>query len=681
VNYVFSWQPFFREMAARLLEFQTRQDELLQILQEIKAQSLPLFALDDSRRGVDPFTVFASFNRGVREGSRVQIAAVWKEKLQIAAPVPHDWSGVPLAENNASWFFDVATRCGPDDVENLWRLARQVINSGPQNLDAGLFETCCRIRCIRHARRGVPPKLTIGLFWLNSDEYLPLDDATTAYLQRHDLPESAATLRAYIELIEAAKARFNQSLPQIVFEAAQRRNPRYWAGGHEWNGKSQLKRFRTHHEWQLQLDGENKASAKRYRALFGQIQPGDEFAIKGCGGAHLRVHYIGWVREVLPESGTIKLEPQPDRPLYRGARPSGPGAGAWPDALLEVKRAADIATLFYGAPNSSLVPVDSGLSTSVDGGLSTAPLNLILYGPPGTGKTYASIERAVEIIEGRNFSSHSEAKARFDILRREGRIGFVTFHQSFAYEDFIEGIRPMLKEGAARYQCHEGIFKQIAKRALKDASRRYVLIVDEINRGNVAKIFGELITLLEEDKRLGAPNELRVALPYSGEEFALPPNLYVIGTMNSSDKSLALLDVALRRRFDFEELRPDFSPQTCQQLSASERKILEELNRRLMVRRDREHRIGHAYFLAGDDFNTVFRRKVIPLLQEYFSNDSEGLRFVLGESGAGRFLPAVPISPDEEGWARTVWQWYFDAGQTLDERESLRLNYGFEAAP
>ena len=506
-------------MAARLVAYENRQDELLEILRTIKAQALPLFSLDGPKapqQAIDPFTVFASFNRGISEANRTKIAGAWREHLRVKAQAPREWDGIPLADNAASWFLDET--CGSGEIANLWHLARQARQHGPHQIDAALFESCSRLTCIAQNKSGVPTKLTSGLFWINPDEYLPLDSSMTAYLKRHNLPHNPQTLADYVALINAARDHFNVSLPQIYFDASLRRDPRYWVGGHEWGGQSQLKRFLTNHEWQMDFP-QDKASARRYQKLFAQIRPGDEFAIKGVGGANLRVHYIGWVREIVPESGTLKLEPQPDRPLYRGARPTGSGAGSWTEALLEVKRPQDIALVFHGTSRpAKATPAGAPSTVETFNEMPDAPLNTILYGPPGTGKTYATIERAVEIIEGRTFANHAEAKTRFDALRREGRIAFVTFHQSLAYEDFIEGIRPVLTgNGAARYECHDGVLKQIALRALeacletprerlsglatrflegkvnarwKIKAPRYVLIIDEINRGNVAKIFG-----------------------------------------------------------------------------------------------------------------------------------------------------------------------------------------------
>ena len=133
----------------------------------------------------------------------------------------------------------------------------------------------------------------------------------------------------------------------------------------------------------------------------------------------------------------------------------------------------------------------------------------------------------------------------------------VTFHQSFAYEDFVEGIRPKLDDEGIGYELRDGVFKRIVNAARENPERRYVLIIDEINRGNIPKIFGELITLIEDSKRLGETDGMSVTLPYSNEEFGVPSNLYIIGTMNTADRSILLLDTALRRRFDFVEMMPD----------------------------------------------------------------------------------------------------------------------------
>jgi len=225
-----------------------------------------------------------------------------------------------------------------------------------------------------------------------------------------------------------------------------------------------------------------------------------------------------------------------------------------------------------------------------------------------------------------------------------GQIEFITFHQSYSYEEFIEGIRPNLDgENELTYSLEKGIFKRVSDRAKLDQDNNYVIIIDEINRGNISKIFGELITLIEPSKRLFTENDehpKKVTLPYSKKRFGVPKNLYILGTMNTADKSIALLDSALRRRFSFTEMLPN-SGVVMNNISIAGievEKLFESINSRIEFLIDKDHTIGHSYFLKIKDNQTVeslasiFKNEIIPLLTEYFYGDFEKIQLVLGEN-------------------------------------------------
>ncbi|HBB3069277.1 TPA: AAA domain-containing protein, partial [Escherichia coli] len=216
------------------------------------------------------------------------------------------------------------------------------------------------------------------------------------------------------------------------------------------------------------------------------------------------------------------------------------------------------------------------------------------------------------------------------------RFAVVTFHQSYGYEEFIEGMRARSDEsGNISYPIEPGIFMRLCQRANADPAHRYAIFIDEINRGNISKIFGELISLIEVDKRAGMPNAMSLQLSYSGDYFSVPANVDIIGAMNTADRSLALLDTALRRRFDFVEMMPDLSLLSGAKVKGIElESLLEKLNSRIEALYDREHTLGHAFFMpvknaldTGDEetafkqLKIAFQKKIIPLLQEYFFDD------------------------------------------------------------
>ena len=309
-------------------------------------------------------------------------------------------------------------------------------------------------------------------------------------------------------------------------------------------------------------------------------------------------------------------------------------------------------------------------------------VNTILYGPPGTGKTYNSIKYAVDTVDTKFNQDGSkvyheyieEYIEKFNELKTIGRIAFTTFHQSYGYEEFIEGIKPNLSDSSDKkdsegdkpnlsdssdkkdsegdkpnlsdnsekkisYKIAKGVFREFCEEARKK-SGNCVFIIDEINRGNISKIFGELITLIEDSKREGEPEAMSVILPYSKEKFSVPKNVYILGTMNTADRSISLMDTALRRRFEFVEMMPDedLLDEVVVEEGINIHEMLKIMNRRIEALYDREHTLGHAFFMSLknegkatiNQLESIFKNKIIPLLQEYFYEDYEKIMLVLG---------------------------------------------------
>ena len=305
------------------------------------------------------------------------------------------------------------------------------------------------------------------------------------------------------------------------------------------------------------------------------------------------------------------------------------------------------------------------------------PLNQILYGPPGTGKTYNTIDKAIVIFDEEYdgkveacsnlkelYKQYNEAKREdnskekrknkrdslkelFKYYKDKEQIEFVTFHQSYGYEEFVEGIKAKTTStNEIIYKVESGIFKKLSERARGNKDKRYILIIDEINRGNISKIFGELITLIEDSKRQGKGEHIEITLPYSNVNFSVPSNLYIIGTMNTADRSIAPIDTALRRRFVFKEMQPkssllhDKTVIDDQDINATIildidlEKLLTAINARIEILYDRDHTIGHAYFIdikTYSDLHFVFQYKILPLLAEYFYEDWKNIKIILNE--------------------------------------------------
>lgn len=263
--------------------------------------------------------------------------------------------------------------------------------------------------------------------------------------------------------------------------------------------------------------------------------------------------------------------------------------------------------------------------------------NIILQGAPGTGKTYTTASVIVEMKrEYMPDMSRQEVMEKYNNMVNDGFVEFTTFHQSLDYEDFIEGLKPIIKDGHVTYNVEPGIFKKICTKASDDSGHSYFLIIDEINRGNVSKIFGELITLLEPDKRKGSVNAISATLSYSKESFSIPDNLYIIGTMNTTDRSVGTIDYALRRRFAFLTVKANESVVSRQNGEVGRkavdyyRKVYEHLKKYPSGDIDLDDlMIGHSYFIADSipSLELKWKYEVLPLLEEYYKDGLISKRF------------------------------------------------------
>lgn len=278
-----------------------------------------------------------------------------------------------------------------------------------------------------------------------------------------------------------------------------------------------------------------------------------------------------------------------------------------------------------------------------------------------------------------------------DSLQTTRRYTFVTFHQSFSYEDFVEGIRPEYNNAthSIDYSPKSGIFKTLCEEA-DGKKQRYAIFIDEINRGNIPEIFGELISLIESDKRKGQPNELSVKLPYSKSEFFIPDNVDIIGTMNSADKSIGAIDTALRRRFKFKPMLPcsntlkstleanGINPSDVGGIDVIE--MFKTLNKRIELLLDGNHTLGHAIFMpirTADDVVNIIRENVIPLLEEFFSNDLQKIQMVFNDLDADGIVRDCAVYTCEE--LRYSDMFAFQGDYLLEDKKHYFVNPNLNA--
>lgn len=816
---IYDWVPWFRELARKIAGEDKRY--LFEKAKQVKwGEDSSLLQHGD--KGIDPFSFFSFLASKSTTNQQELVYNSVSREFEIKIPLPdmHIEDYYLFPSSGYEIFFHDRTNFYSD---LLWRLFREAIKDNP-NIDLD-FKRALDIKEIGVA------KLTQTLFLINPRYFPPVDSSIGVLSKALDLPaplkikneikdggyEKYLSVRKKIKkafpgcqpyeinmflFLQKAKKIINAESKFFQITIIDRSD--YWDDFKKNNWvytKRSGLREALWVEWKHHLTKPKRGDIILVRMgeqtgrAIGIVQRNDydESGLNENSGIH-----VLWINK-----SEAKLFEFTDR---GGFNEAGPETCSDFEETKSYKPSFDLINSLTG--NFSENDDDSQQEADT----MQYPLNQILYGPPGTGKTWNTVNHAVAIIEDKpldELEDDKDARQRFRELKRDGQIAMVTFHQNFTYEDFIEGIRPVLddEDENIEYKLSEGVFRKIADRANKNRAQseqtddeswdmdellqafaesieerlesgedinlfpadhrsgatigeinwsrdgkfqsfklggtikyqrltknvikrdyeafyqekiksaqdikptykskrtehgnalyyfalyekikqfhdeewqseesvpvnkqNYVLIIDEINRGNIAKIFAELITLIEPSKRIGSKkDETTVTLPYSKEEFGVPDNLYIIGTMNTADRSIAPLDTALRRRFEFVEMMPKPYHASIRKdietdiegVNVNCQELLAAMNQRIHFLLDREHQIGHTYFMDVDDMESLaatFKNQIIPLLQEYFYDNWEKIDLVLNCNG---FIDPQPPSIDSN---------LFKNSELIDEKRKI----------
>lgn len=554
----FQWTDFYEAVTEKLLAYADNRKPLIEGIHEIASRVPGLGYLQDKfpdgssgpLRDICPFTTMGTFNRSMTDANRKTLAGELARLLGVTVPVPPSFEGIPVLNNQRSWFFAYADKRGVGDIDALWKVfvaANRMVqddHSGTRDAFTQAYDAATQVW-------GVSWNLSTGLYWTHPWEFLTLDSQSRHYINKRlglnvaiSGQQGPCDARTYLKLLEDLRARFGED------------------------------GYPVHSFPDLSL------ASWRYKDPVDEPTPVMGVSEKAAGGQTTE----GELREAF--QGPAPIIPYSVDDILKDG------------CFLE---RADIERML------------DRLRTKK---------NLILQGPPGTGKTWLAKRLA--------FSLMGE--------REPGRVRAVQFHPNLSYEDFVRGWRPT---GEGKLALADGVFMEAIKAAAKDPTSKFVIVIEEINRGNPAQIFGELLTLLEAGKR--TPNEaLELCYPDadgSRRPVHIPENLFVVGTMNIADRSLALVDLALRRRFAFVGLEPrlgaawrDWVVKECAvdpNLVADIEHRVAELNEQIATdaRLGRQFRIGHSYVTPAHRlevgstknwFQQVVETEIGPLLEEYW---------------------------------------------------------------
>lgn len=696
----FTWIPFYEELADKLLEYRNRRKELVEKVYSLDRRFVN-FLHDKQNQdytNIDPFSIFSIFNRGIKDENRKLIAKDLKDKFSIKSDIPDDFTGIPRMDNNKSTFF--WREYFLTDIEPLWDLFEAVISKHDD------WVTCFNPVL---NQMGIRWNITIALYWIRPKQFFPLDQRSRQYLKKAGFKIFSAKDRTadnYLKLMEEIKKSNHplirgRNFPEISFNAwkeSQKKNQS------ESEQNDMPKPNKPQIDLAIKLLKLNKNIILQGAPGTGKTYSTAEIAL-GVIGENLQNHDQVMERyEALQKEGQIFFttfhQSMDYEDFIEGLKPEVVDGGKWVEYKVTdgiFKMACKKALVSRIKENSVLKKISSEAKVwkvSLAGtGDNPIRFDCLKNGYIRIGwESYGNVPDFNEIED---FKDGGKAILRaFQSEMQEGDLVFSCFSNreidaigvvtgDYEYRenvsDFprfrkVEWIVKNIREDI--YQLNRNVVMTLStvyklKISLEDAlnlihmcskeeitssdeGKPVVLIIDEINRGNVSKIFGELITLLEKDKRIGGEHPLRVTLPYSGESFGVPSNVYIIGTMNTTDRSTGTLDYALRRRFSFVTLKAD--KDVIQ--NPKGRELFEDVERFVREFQTGEIElddlmIGHSYFMAGNDeeLKLKIEYEVIPLLKEYIKDGLLNCREkeMNAYFEAWRNLQTKPAQKDEDG--------------------------------
>ncbi|MBD0410930.1 AAA family ATPase [Pseudoalteromonas issachenkonii] len=611
----FKWTQFYEDLANSLSLYRYKRTELVACVLNLAEKNDLSYIKGKELEDIDPFTVIGMFNRGMTDTNRRKIATELAEFLNVYTPVPDSFEAIPVLNNHKSWFFAKVGERGTNDIDNLWALfesAKQLADEIDDDEGAAFIDNYNKVS----AQRGIRWNLTMGLYWIRPWFYPTLERQSKDYLESLSIkperngPRRSCSAADYLLLRENLLLRFSESgfsvhsFPELSL--------------HAWQKPTQQKVGQT-------ITWKNAVLSRVKDLCLSKSSP-------LYSRAEFKEYYLDELQIMFPENNSVEFSIDSNMQKLRD------------DGEIEFFSGGQYQWLGFddgdveGTPKVGVKAEDYGIENIIKDGcfLPQAALenilsrlknkkNMILQGPPGTGKTWLGKRLAYALIG----------------QKQPAFIKAVQFHPNLSYEDFIKGWRP---SGDGKLSLCEGPFLDTVRQAQQNPKNKYVVVIEEINRGNPAQIFGEMLTLLEADKR--TPSEA-LELSYrqeNDEPVYVPENLFVIGTMNVADRSLALVDLALRRRFAFINLQPTFGKPWRDWVNSKndiEIKHLKSIEKRMLElnsvienddRLGPQFKVGHSYVTPAFDseitdvenwFKQVVETEIYPLLEEYWFDDSK----------------------------------------------------------